>query len=165
MIQRIKNIISAKNMTSSGFADKVGVPRSTISHILSGRNKPSLELLQKILDAFPDIRTEWLVRGRGSMSAGVQTLFSQEGDLEKDEVGDKPADEDDNGREEGMGDAEKRMQTPVVGSEKRLAGDTERKDGIPSGTAGYGEAGKRMIKLVSLYDDGTFSVYLPSDQP
>ena len=91
LVQRVKNIISAKNMTASRFADHIGVPRSTISHILSGRNNPSLELIQKILDHFPDVRTEWLVRGKGSMSSGLQSLFPDNPEESGDSEHDQPA--------------------------------------------------------------------------
>ena len=47
IIDRVKKIISANGLTSSSFADKIGVPRSSISHVLSGRNNPSLDLIIK----------------------------------------------------------------------------------------------------------------------
>ncbi len=78
MVDRIQKIIQLKKLTSSKFADQVGVPRSTISHILSGRNNPSLEFLQKILDTFPDINTEWLVRGEGPVQTIPNSLFSDD---------------------------------------------------------------------------------------
>lgn len=78
MISRIQKVIQLKKLTSSAFADQVGVPRSTISHILSGRNNPSLEFVQKVLDSFPEIRTEWLVRGEGHMLKATNTLFPDE---------------------------------------------------------------------------------------
>lgn len=78
MIVRIQRIIQHKKLTSSAFADKIGVPRSTISHIISGRNNPSLEFVQKVLDNFPEIRTEWLVRGEGQMLRASHTLFPDE---------------------------------------------------------------------------------------
>jgi transcriptional regulator with XRE-family HTH domain len=78
MIQRIKKMLQVKKMSPSSFADRIGVPRSTISHILSGRNNPSLELVQKILDSFPDVRTEWLVRGEGNMINNSNSLFPDE---------------------------------------------------------------------------------------
>ena len=78
MVERIKMIISWKKLSASAFADRIGVPRSTISHILSGRNNPSLDLLQKILDTFPEVRTEWLVRGNGRMLSVKETLFDDD---------------------------------------------------------------------------------------
>ena len=67
MNDRIKLIIESRNLTASKFADEVGVQASSISHILSGRNKPSLEFIQKILYAYPDINYEWLISGKGTM--------------------------------------------------------------------------------------------------
>jgi transcriptional regulator with XRE-family HTH domain len=64
---RIIQIIEAEQLTSSKFADVVGVQRSSISHILSGRNNPSLEIIQKILTTFGTIDSDWLLFGRGSM--------------------------------------------------------------------------------------------------
>ncbi len=60
---RILEIIEKSGLTPSEFADKIEVQRSAISHITSGRNKPSLEFLIKIKAAFPEIDTDWLVFG------------------------------------------------------------------------------------------------------
>ncbi|NVO02059.1 MAG: helix-turn-helix transcriptional regulator [Bacteroidetes bacterium] len=68
MVERILLILKTKDISASKFADKIGVQRSSISHILSGRNNPSLELVQKVLKKFPDINSEWLISGIGPMS-------------------------------------------------------------------------------------------------
>lgn len=67
MIKRIKSLISVKNLSSSQFADLIGVQRSNISHILSGRNKPSLDFILKISEHFPSVSVEWLLKGKGEM--------------------------------------------------------------------------------------------------
>ena len=67
MIERILLILKTKNISSSQLADEIGVQRSNISHILSGRNKPSLEFIKKILDRYKDINMEWLINGKGAM--------------------------------------------------------------------------------------------------
>jgi transcriptional regulator with XRE-family HTH domain len=64
---RILRILTSENLSSSKFAEIVGVQRSSISHILSGRNKPSLDFLQKILSNFPAINADWLIIGKGEM--------------------------------------------------------------------------------------------------
>jgi transcriptional regulator with XRE-family HTH domain len=64
---RIVKIISSEGITSSSFADIIGVQRSSISHILSGRNNPGLEILQKILTGFPKYNAEWLIIGKGEI--------------------------------------------------------------------------------------------------
>lgn len=67
MIKRIKSLISVKNLTASQFADLIGVQRSNISHILSGRNKPSLDFIMKITEHFPTVSIDWLLNGKGEM--------------------------------------------------------------------------------------------------
>jgi transcriptional regulator with XRE-family HTH domain len=67
MNNRIRLIIESRNLTASKFADEIGVQASSISHILSGRNKPSLEFVQKILERYPEISYEWLISGQGTM--------------------------------------------------------------------------------------------------
>ncbi|MBO0357897.1 helix-turn-helix domain-containing protein [Hymenobacter sp. BT186] len=68
MVDRIREILSARQLTPTQFADTIGVARPIVSHILSGRNKPSLEVVQKIVDAFPDVSLAWLLKGIGSMT-------------------------------------------------------------------------------------------------
>ncbi|HTX88864.1 MAG TPA: helix-turn-helix transcriptional regulator [Bacteroidales bacterium] len=67
MTDRILEIIKVNGLTAARFAEIIGVPRSSISHLVSGRNKPSLEFLQKVLKGFPDINPEWLYSGKGAM--------------------------------------------------------------------------------------------------
>ena len=61
---RIKTIIKVNQLSSSAFADEIGVQRSSVSHILSGRNNPSLEFIQKTLQRFPKVNAEWLISGK-----------------------------------------------------------------------------------------------------
>jgi transcriptional regulator with XRE-family HTH domain len=62
--ERLKIIMKTHRLTAASFADKVGVQRSGVSHIMSGRNKPSLDFIQKTLNAFPRVNGDWLVTGR-----------------------------------------------------------------------------------------------------
>ncbi len=66
LADRIKKIIDHYELSASGFADNIGVQRSSISHILSGRNKPSLDFILKITDTFPEVNLYWLLNGTGS---------------------------------------------------------------------------------------------------
>ena len=54
-------------MSPTAFADKININRSSLTHIFSGRNQPSLDVAKKILIAFPEISTEWLIMGMGNM--------------------------------------------------------------------------------------------------
>ncbi|MBF91136.1 MAG: transcriptional regulator [Flavobacteriales bacterium] len=69
MENRIQKIIDEKGISLNAFAQEIGVNRSTISHILTGRNKPSVEVLQKILKRFPSLSPDWLLLGNGGMHA------------------------------------------------------------------------------------------------
>ena len=73
---RIKKWIENQGLKSSSFADKIGVNRATISHVLSGRNKPSIDFLDKMIRAFPDLNPNWIVSGDGLMykSDGVKEV-------------------------------------------------------------------------------------------
>ena len=62
---RLKKILNYYGLSASAFAEIITVQRSSISHILSGRNKPSLEFITKVLNAFPDIELLWLLSGVG----------------------------------------------------------------------------------------------------
>tara|TARA_R110002126_G_scaffold206886_1_gene353977 strand:+ start:7249 stop:7602 length:354 start_codon:yes stop_codon:yes gene_type:complete len=63
---RIKKLMDYHQLSATLFADKIGVQRSSISHILSGRNKPSLDFILKITSEFKDVDIYWLLNGTGS---------------------------------------------------------------------------------------------------
>ncbi|MFL0352509.1 helix-turn-helix domain-containing protein [Xanthomarina sp. GH4-25] len=63
--KRLQKVIDYYNESASSFAEKIGVQRSSISHILSGRNKPSLDFVLKVLSSFPEVELYWLLNGKG----------------------------------------------------------------------------------------------------
>ena len=65
-IKRLEFILDYYSLSASGFADKIGVQRSSLSHLLSGRNKPSLDFILKILEVFPEVDLYWILNGKGS---------------------------------------------------------------------------------------------------
>lgn len=65
--ERIAEIIVYSKLSASEFADEIEVQRSNISHITSGRNKPSLDFLMKIKERFPELQWDWLILGQGEM--------------------------------------------------------------------------------------------------
>jgi len=77
MINRIKDLILQEGLTSGSFADAIGVQRSSMSHILNGRNNPSLDFVIKTLQRFPRINTEWLLLGVGNMYQSGQPADEQ----------------------------------------------------------------------------------------
>jgi transcriptional regulator with XRE-family HTH domain len=79
MKDRILEFLKAENKSSAQFAEEIGVQPSGISHILSGRNNPSLDFVLKMLEKYHFLSTEWLLFGRGSMykDSRMQTLFEE----------------------------------------------------------------------------------------
>jgi transcriptional regulator with XRE-family HTH domain len=67
MKDRVLRFLGDKGLTATRFADIIGVQRSSISHILSGRNKPSFDFIQRFLRKFPEVNAEWLILGKGNM--------------------------------------------------------------------------------------------------
>ncbi|MCL2290246.1 MAG: helix-turn-helix transcriptional regulator [Bacteroidetes bacterium] len=67
MVERIKQIMEYYQLSPAAFAEQIGINRSNLTHLFSGRNQPSLDLAKKILHYYPDIKTEWLIMGVGQM--------------------------------------------------------------------------------------------------
>ena len=65
-IKRLEILLDYYGLNASSFADKIGVQRSSLSHLLSGRNKPSLDFILKILDVFPEVDLYWVLNGKGT---------------------------------------------------------------------------------------------------
>ena len=64
--ERLKKVMDHYQLSAAAFADKIDVQRSSISHLLSGRNRPSLDFVLKVLDVFPAIELYWLLNGKGT---------------------------------------------------------------------------------------------------
>lgn len=64
--KRLSRIMEFYDLSAASFADRIDVGRSSISHLLSGRNKPSLDFVLKIVSAFPEVELYWLLNGKGS---------------------------------------------------------------------------------------------------
>jgi transcriptional regulator with XRE-family HTH domain len=64
ILDRIQYLMKLNNLSASAFADKIEIQRSSMSHLLSGRNKPSLDFVNKVLIAFPKINADWLLNGK-----------------------------------------------------------------------------------------------------
>lgn len=69
-VKRLETIFDYYGLTASSFADKINVQRSSISHLLSGRNKPSLDFILKVMESFPEVELLWLLNGKGNFPKG-----------------------------------------------------------------------------------------------
>jgi transcriptional regulator with XRE-family HTH domain len=86
-VQRLEKILKYYGLSASAFADKIAVQRSTISHLLTGRNKPSLEFVLKVVKSFPEVNLYWLLNGKGtfpSVEKGTTAPYSTETESSKE---------------------------------------------------------------------------------
>ena len=74
--KRLQKILDYYELSAAAFADEIDVGRSSISHILSGRNKPSLDFVMKVVSSYPEVELYWLLNGKGNFPA--QTKESEE---------------------------------------------------------------------------------------
>ena len=136
MIERILEILKFKNLSPAQFADLIGVQRSGISHLISGRNKPSLDFLQKILKTFPEINSDWMLFGKGEMLKGEKTT-----ERVKNPVLDI-------------------FQAEQIPKEKTSAPLKEESEKVQKKKWTDPE-GKKIEKIVYFYKDNTFREYFP----
>ncbi|TCI91014.1 helix-turn-helix domain-containing protein [Tenacibaculum sp. M341] len=129
MIDRIKTIIEYYNLSSSTFAEKIDVPRSSISHLLSGRNKPSLDFIMKVDKAFDDVNLDWLLYGKGSFNKKSEvnntSLFNtiENEIIEKQEV---------------------IKETDIIETKEKIININK---------------SKSIVKVILLFDDGSFKAF------
>lgn len=138
MKDRILEFLQKENKTSAQFAEEIGVQPSGISHILSGRNKPSLDFVIKMLDKYKYISAEWLLFGTGSMyrEKELSSLFDN--------------DDDKSGYEsEGKDKLERK---PLKDMQASLSEGTDREKGL--------KENRNAEKIVWFYSDGTFDSYV-----
>jgi transcriptional regulator with XRE-family HTH domain len=64
--KRLQKILDYYGVSATAFSDELDFNRSTISHLLSGRNKPSLEFVMKVLQKYPEVELYWLLNGKGN---------------------------------------------------------------------------------------------------
>ncbi|WP_163398840.1 helix-turn-helix domain-containing protein [Flavobacterium fluviatile] len=75
-VKRLEIVLDYYGLNASAFADKIGVQRSGISHLLSGRNRPSLDFVMKILEVFPDVDLYWILTGKGNFPKNNNEAFT-----------------------------------------------------------------------------------------
>jgi len=147
MKDRINKIIKHERISPSRFADDIGVQRSSVSHILSGRNNASLDVVQKILHAYPALNADWLLFGKGEMyrykKEHQQSLFG----------------EDDNPQQTANSGIK---QEPVQNTPNPLAqssGNIHNSQVLNQALAQSFSTSKNIEKIVIFYSDKTFVVY------
>jgi len=93
-IKRLQIIIDHYQLSAASLADKIAVQRSSISHLLSGRNKPSLEFVLKLVRQFPEVNLYWLLNGIGNFPSTLSEFnipkeIISEGNKESERLSDE----------------------------------------------------------------------------
>lgn len=175
MIKRIELVIQSQNLTPSQFADRIGIQRSGLSHILSGRNNPSLDFVQKVLAAFPELNPIWFLQGKGRMYANLADMEpvavppSKSIVPEEHESGSVPLTETEEilGQGEGAGDEFflRQISMPADHLEESSVGGQggvecrEDKAGLDENLRESLRQKSKIRRILLFYEDGTFEEY------
>lgn len=154
---RITQVMESEKLSPSLFADKVGVQRSSISHIISGRNKPSLDFIQKILVSFPKYNTDWLLLGKGEpyRKPSQSSIFDQ---IPNDEQPKKDLTTPINQQEPHKTTDEPQVKDEEPGEYNTMGHQPKEKGQKPVVS---GPISGDVEQIVVFYKDGTFKSFAP----
>jgi transcriptional regulator with XRE-family HTH domain len=150
-IKRLEIILDYYSLNASSFADKIGVQRSSLSHLLSGRNKPSLDFIIKIVAVFPDVDLYWILNGKGSFPKNAEQFTEKESKYLQDVKPHIPAPSVPEIIPENLfSDIKITNPNPIVETKKV---DSQNSDKDSNTDA--------IDKIVIFYKNGTFKSYVP----
>ncbi|GHC51914.1 helix-turn-helix domain-containing protein [Ulvibacter litoralis] len=130
--KRLQKVLDYYGVSATAFSEEIEFNRSTISHLLSGRNKPSLEFVLKVLQKYPEVELYWLLNGKGSFP---KSTIPQ---IEKP----KPAQETISFDSNSSSDSTPKTTPPPIFSDPKIS-----------------HSEKGIERIVIFYNDGTFKVY------
>jgi transcriptional regulator with XRE-family HTH domain len=141
---RLAHIIRAKNLTATQFAEKMQIQPSNVSHILNGRNKPSLDFLIKLKDIFPEYNFDWIILGKKPITISERQSFFSEDNLNSIES--KTIEKT---HSNGLFDFEGEK----MSERKEMVQEKQEDIILDKGVS-------RLVKqIIYVYEDGTFEIY------
>jgi transcriptional regulator with XRE-family HTH domain len=159
MEDRIRKFMEYKGISPSELADTIGVQRSNITHVLNGRNKPSFQFIEKMLQIYPDLNAKWLLLGTGAMvdtPSKSRNLFDQGMEI----INQTPLKNE---------KTEKFSEIPISQElkpeqvpEKIVSPISEKTTSTPTIEDQIFSSEKPIERLIVFYNDSTFKVYNPS---
>jgi transcriptional regulator with XRE-family HTH domain len=143
--KRLQKIMDRNDLNASSFAERIHVGRSSISHILSGRNKPSLDFVVNTVKEFPEVDLYWLLNGNGTypkteMPQASNPTGSYSTSIPQDKKGDP-----------GLYESTKTKSQDLF--------STAENEKIPFKIKSV--EGKNIQKVILLYNDGSFEYFIP----
>lgn len=130
-IKKLEIIMEFYGLSATAFAEELEFNRSTISHLLSGRNKPSLDFVVKILQKYPEVTMSWLIFGKGNFPSSSEKI-------------------------EKISKSENTSNTIEPGSANLLVKEIMMEN---DSSANKSSSAKRVEKIIILYSDGSFNIY------
>jgi len=160
MKERINQFLQSEHLSPAEFADQIGVQRSSVSHVLNGRNNPSASFIQKMIAAFPGLNTRWLLLGEGDMTERQnrpnKDLFAETRDAEPaNRLSPEPPVQQ---KPERMETVPKQTNEPALVQSEEQATYMSKKEVENIWDDGPGE----IERIVVFYSDKTFKAYKPS---
>ena len=146
IIARLKIVLKHYSLTSSTFADTIDVQRSSISHLMSGRNKPSLDFILKVITNFPEVDLYWLLNGKGSFPKKEAPILLDNEVIKKTEK---------------INIVNKEKESEIINQNPSLFSKTEeiqKTEKVQTPEVNINN-NKKLIKVVLLYNDGSFEEF------
>ncbi len=140
--KRLQLVFDFYDLNASSFAEKIGVGRASISHILSGRNKPSLDFVMKVVNEFSEVELYWLLKGKGK--------FPKEDNLSSPISSFDAASQN-----------EQNLQTDKHYKKSHI-NSPEEMTMSPTSQKGLQHSVKKIKKVLFFYTDGSFDEYIPN---
>ena len=134
--KRLEKVFDHYDLTATSFSEKVNVGKATISHLLSGRNKPSLDFVLKTVKAFPEVELYWLLNGKGSFP--TENLPQKDKEIEIDKYHDKQEDQ--------------------LSLHDQLTDEPAKKESTVSKYPN-----KKLVRVILCYEDGSFENFDPRE--
>ena len=145
MKERIIKIMECERMGQAQFASAIGIQRAAMSHIISGRNNPSLDVMTKILHRYPQINPDWLLLGKGEM-------------LRDNTPAMEPADNIAKNPPQIQVVAEGHQELPFQESRKELENSEK------AWAVSVERPSKTVSKIMVFYSDNTYDTFVPEKQ-
>lgn len=150
-IKRLELILDYYGLTASSFADKINVQRSSLSHLLSGRNKPSLEFIMKIINELPEVTLEWIVFGNGKFPK-EEIVYQEQVKIEKPIIASNKIENSSTLKNEDLFSDSFTKDNKILPIEEEI---------ILSQTPSSPSKNSEIERIVIFYSNGTFKNYNP----
>lgn len=160
MVSRLQDVLDYSQLSPTEFAEKIEIQRSTISHILNGRNKPSLDFLMKVKDKFPEISWDWLILGKGKMTDFPASEESKTAPTPAKAAMKSFAPSSVSNEENYSGKSSAAIATPALSMPAAVSETTAAQYG-PHPLPTMAENKKTVSRVMLFFTDGTFETFTP----